>query len=316
VRTHRYVLLAVAAATLIPLSVGQARADDLRLPATYVVSDQPGVLPEGIGIAPDGTMYVTSTGSGDVYRGHIVEPKMTGFASGDAGRGFAVGVHPDPQGRVFVAGREALDVYAPDGELVAHRAADAGPVGDPFLNDLVITRNAVYVTDSTNAVVWRASLRDGRIGPLERWLDMRPVVPGMPAQYFFLNGIDATPDGGTLIVSSQGLEALIRVDVASRRVGLVDLGGHSFGPDGLVLRGTTVYAVLNYAAPHGQGVYVARLNDELVAGEVVARVIDARFDSPTTLALHLGRVYVVNSQFDLEPGTPPYTVTAIDDPLR
>jgi sugar lactone lactonase YvrE len=191
----------------------------------------------------------------------------------------------------------------------------AGPVGEPFLNDLVVTHDAVYVTDSTNAVVWRATLRGPGIGQLQRWLDVRPLVPGLPPQYFFLNGIDATPNGKTLIVSSQGLETVIRVDVATREARIVDLAGASFGPDGLVLRGTTIYAVLNYAAPAGQGVYVARLNDDLTAGTVVARVIGPSFDSPTTLALHDGRVYVVNSQLDHPPGTPPYTVVTVPDPL-
>lgn len=313
-RTHRFALLVAVAATIVPLTAGQAHADET---STYLVSDQPGVLPEGIDVRPDGTIYVTGNGTGDVYRGHVTSDRMARFASGaEAGRSSAAGVHTDRSGRVFVAGIAALDVYGSDGGLIAHRPASAGPVGEPFLNDLVITRDAVYVTDSTNPVIWRASLRDGEIGPLERWFDARPVVPGMPARYFFLNGIDATPDGDTLLVSSQGLEALIRVEVAGRDANLVDLGSHSFGPDGFVLRGNTVYAVLNYAAPHGQGVYVARLNAGLSAGQVVERVIDPGFDSPTTLALFDERVYVVNSQLDHAPGTPPYTVTAIDDPMR
>ncbi|WP_214408791.1 SMP-30/gluconolactonase/LRE family protein [Sphaerisporangium fuscum] len=314
--------LAATVTVVAALAVGQfgtaaVTYADSRLPSRYVVSEEPGVLPEGIGIAPDGTMYVTSTGTGDIYRGHVSQDRLRTFASGRAaGRGYAAGIHPDRRGRVFVATRAALDVHGRDGRLIAHRPATAGPVGDPFLNDLVITRDAVYVTDSTNAVVWRATLEGGRIGQLQRWLDVRPLVPQMPAQYFFLNGIDATPDGKTLIVSSQGLEALIRVDVATREARLVDLGGASFGPDGLVLRGTTVYAVLNYAAPAGQGVYVARLGDDLSAGEVVAKVIDPSFDSPTTLAVRNGRVYVVNGQLDHAPGTPPYTVVTVPDPLR
>jgi sugar lactone lactonase YvrE len=319
VRLRRLAAVVTAVAALAMAQFGSATAAyaDRRLPPTYVVSEDPGVLPEGIGIAPDGTMYVTSTGTGDVYRGHVTEHRLRRFASGtEAGRGFAAGVHPGPQGRVFVAGREALDVYSSGGRLIAHRPATAGPVGEPFLNDLVVTHDAVYVTDSTNAVVWRATLHGTGIGQLQRWLDARPLVPELPPQYFFLNGIDATPNGKTLIVSSQGLQAMIRVDVATRDARIVDLAGASFGPDGLVLRGTTIYAVLNYAAPAGQGVYVARLNDDLTAGTVVARVIDPSFDSPTTLALHDGRVYVVNSQLDHPPGTPPYTVVTVPDPLH
>ncbi len=325
---HLAVTVIIAAAVAVPVTPAAAAppgaspaatTDRPALPSTYVVSTDQGVLPEGIGIAPDGTMYVTGTGNGDVYRGHVTAASMRRFASGAVdGRGFAAGVHADARGRVFVAAKGTLDVYSATGRLIARRAASSGPVGDPFLNDLVITAEAVYVTDSTNAVVWRASLEDGRIGALERWLDVRPLVPGMPAQYWYLNGIDATPDGETLIVASQGLETLLRVDAATAQAEFVDLGdGVSFGPDGLVLRGSYVYGVENYAAPNGeQGVYVAQLDEAMTSGNMVAKVIDPSFDSPTTLALHDGRIYVVNSQFDHTPGTPPYTVSAVDDPLR
>ncbi|MFC7549622.1 SMP-30/gluconolactonase/LRE family protein [Plantactinospora sp. GCM10030261] len=317
---HRRRFIAASAVALsaaaAPLPLASAAHAGRRLPTRYVVSDKPGVLPEGIGITPDGTIYVTGSGNGDLYRGHVTRDRLHPFASGGSERPFAAGVHPDRRGWIFVAARATLDVHGRDGRLLARRTGSSGPVGETFLNDLVVTRDAVYVTDSTNAVLWRAALRGHRLGSLERWLDLRSLVPGMPAQYFFLNGIDATPDGRALIVASQGLESLIRVDVTTRTASLIDLGGTSFGPDGLVLRGNHVYAVLNYAAPDGQGVYVARLNDDLTTGKIIAGVVDPAFDSPTTLALHDRRVYVVNSQFDHAPGTPPYTVVTVPDPLR
>src|SRR6266540_995052 len=249
---HLAVTVIIAAAVAVPVAPAAAAppgaspaaiADRPALPSTYVVSTDQGVLPEGIGIAPDGTMYVTGTGNGDVYRGHVTAASMRRFASGAVdGRGFAAGVHADARGRVFVAAKGTLDVYSATGRLIARRAASSGPVGDPFHNDLVITAEAEFV----------------------------------------------------------------------------DLGdGVSFGPDGLVLRGSYVYGVENYAAPNGeQGVYVAQLDEAMTSGNMVAKVIDPSFDSPTTLALHDGRIYVVNSQFDHTPGTPPYTVSAVDDPLR
>ena len=286
-----------------------------RLPQHYVVSASPGVLPEGIGLGKHGRFYVTSSGTGAIYEGRLDRSRMRLFApAGSAGRTSALGVHTDGAGRVFVAGSTALDVYSPSGRLVAHRPAPAGAVGPASLNDLVITSEAVYVTDFANPVILRASLSGHRIGALQPWLDLSTVEPALPAPYWFLNGIVASADQQTLLVSSQGLGRLLHVDRPSRKAQAVDLGPGAFAADGLELRGRTLYAVLNYDTPAGQGVYVADLAGDLLSGRVVAAVTDrfAAFDSPTTLALDRhGRVLVVNSQLGHPPGTPPYTVTAV-----
>lgn len=286
-----------------------------RLPQRYVVSASPGVLPEGIGLGRHGHFYVTSSATGAIYQGRLDRARLRLFApAGSAGRTSALGVHTDGIGRVFVAGSTALDMYSPSGQLLAHRPAPAGVVGPASLNDLVITSDAVYVTDFANPVVLRAPLSRHRVGALQPWLDLRTVEPGLPAPYWFLNGIVAATDQRTLLVSSQGLGRLLHVDLPSRRVQVVDLGPGTFAADGMELHGRTLYAVLNYNPPAGQGVYVADLAPDLLSGRVVAAVTDrfAEFDSPTTLALDRhGRVLVVNSQLDHPPGTPPYTVTAV-----
>jgi hypothetical protein len=102
------------------------------------------------------------------------------------------------------------------------------------------------------------------------------------------------------------------VDTASREVAPVDLGDTTYGPDGMLLVDDTLYSVVNYGLP--SGVYVAQLNDDLTAGEVTHTVLDERFDTPTTLDRRQCRLYVVNSQLEREPGTPPYTVVAVPDP--
>jgi sugar lactone lactonase YvrE len=161
------------------------------------------VLPEGIGLGGHGNVYVTSSATGAVYQGSVRNPQMRLFAPpGDAGRQSALGVHTDKAGRVFVAGTAALDVYSPSGRLLAHRPAPAAPVGEPSLNDLVVTDDAVYVTDFANPIVFRAELHDDRVGPLLPRLDTRSVETRLPAQYWFLNGIVASADERTLLVSS------------------------------------------------------------------------------------------------------------------
>lgn len=308
------VRLGCVGATALLAVAGQAPGAPARdLPDTYVVSEEPGVLPEGIAVHRDGTVYVSSDGTGEIFRGHVRDPRLKTFpARGIGDRTSTLGVHTDARGRVYSVGGADLTVHDRHGRLVAERTAPDGPLGAPRLNDLVITKDAVYATDWANPVVYRAEIEHGRIGPLTAWLDIRPAWPQFPAQYWLLNGIVADRSGETLLVASNGTEAVWRVDTATGSVEQVDLGGASFGADGMVLHGTTLYAVLNYGAPHG--VYIAELDAELRSGTIAERITGDRFDLPTTLARHRCRLYVVNSQNDDPPGTPPFTVTALDDP--
>jgi sugar lactone lactonase YvrE len=92
------------------------------LPSTYVVSEEQGVLPEGIEVTPAGRIYVTSSGTGDVHVGSVGSATMRTFARGsEVGRSSALGVHADARGRVFVASPSGVDVYSSDGELLARR---------------------------------------------------------------------------------------------------------------------------------------------------------------------------------------------------
>ncbi|MFI6658917.1 hypothetical protein ACIBL8_25680 [Streptomyces sp. NPDC050523] len=307
-------LLCLGAVALLAVTGQTGPAGARELPDDYVVSRDPGILPEGVTVERDGTMYVSSDGTGRLFQGHVGEPQLRPFAArGIDGRAKTLGVHTDARGHVYSVGGANLTVHDRSGRLLASRSAEAGPLGAADLNDLVITKDAVYVTDWANPVVHRAELHGGRLGPLRPWLDIRSAFPQFPAQYWLLNGIVADRTGRTLLVASNGTEAVWRVDVGTRAVEQVRLGDQSFGADGMVLHGRTLYAVLNYGAP--EGVYVAELSEDLRSGTVRHRITGARFDVPTTLARYGCRLYVVNSQLDDPPGRPPYTVSAIPDPM-
>jgi len=301
-------------ASVLLAAAGQAAPAGARdLPEVYVVSRDAGILPEGLAVEPDGTMYVTSEGTGRLFKGRIGDAEMRPFAAeGIVDRPSALGVHTDARHRVFSVGGSILTVHDRRGRLVARRTAEAGPLGAANLNDLVITKDAVYVTDWANPVIHKADLRAGRLGPLRPWIDIRSAAPQFPAQYWLLNGITADRTGRTLLVASNGTEAVWRVNTGTKAVEEVQLGGNSFGADGMLLRGRHLYAVLNYGAP--AGVYIAELSSDLRSGRVEYQITGDRFDLPTTLARHGCRLYVVNSQLDEPPGHPPYTVSAISDP--
>lgn len=287
------------------------------LPTEYVVSTEAGVHPEGIAIHHDGTMYVSSVGTGRLYRGDVSEGAMAPFDAEEvAARGVSTGVHTSHDGRIWSVGGAELTVHDRDGGLVASRTAEGGPLSPSYLNDLVLTPTAVYATDWFNPVIYRAEIRGTQVGELEPWLDIRSAAPGFPAQYWYLNGIVADPSGETLLVAANGPEATWRVDTRTRSVEQVDLGGQSFGPDGMVVNGDTLYAVLNYGAP--TGIYIVDLAPDWRSGtirQVVREDANGKpFDVPTTLAVFRCRMYVVNSQLNEADAQPPFTVSAIPDP--
>jgi sugar lactone lactonase YvrE len=303
--------LTVAAAVFAgPLASAPAFAGDL--PRTYVIAAEADVFPEGIAVTGDGTIYVTSSGTGAVYRGNFRDPRLNAFlpAGGD-GRTAAAGVRVDAYGRLFVAGWSTgtLFVYSPGGHLLAAR-----PAPDPaaLLNDLAITGDAVYVTDSATGTLWRAALRGATVGPLTAW-----VPPArFPAPPQFLNGIVAGRDGRVALVSDQGTEQLLRVDLATRTVTTVATTGATLAGDGLLLEGDRLSAVVNFPNPRGSGylfaVRQAILGPDLRTAAVVAEspaVSEAQ--TPTTVARDRGRLLWVNSQLAAPAPAPPYTVTQV-----
>jgi hypothetical protein len=87
----------------------------------------------------------------------------------------------------------------------------------------------------------------------------------------------------------------------------------------MLLEGRNLYGVVWDRQPDGTfttDVRAVRLTRDLGSGRVVARVADPRLVDPTTLARDGDRLLVVNSQLQRAPGTPPFTVSAIPDPLR
>lgn len=306
--------LAATTAALALLAVpGPVLAADAR-PDTYLVSRDPVVRPEGIAVTPDGTVYVTSVTTGAVYRGNTGQPGLRPFLPpGGDGRTSAAGVHADHRGRLFVAGWDTgtLFVHAPDGRLLARRTAPGAA-----LNDLALTRDAVYVTDSATGTLWRAPLDGAAVGGLVPWLAATdfPTAPG------FLNGIVVTACGRLALVADQGTgepgtERLWRVDLAARTVTEVAVTGGQLGADGLLLEEDRLYGVVN--APDGRGGWRFTVDLALLAADRRSARLIGRSDpaglaeSPTTLARDGDRLLWVNSQLNAAAPAPPFTVTRV-----
>jgi len=302
------ILVAVLSAAI---AVGAAAAAPRT--QTYVLQGA-AVFPEGIAFdEKTGFFYVSSTSDGSILRGHVKDTTATTFVAPTGVPFSSIGLKVE-NGRIYVAGGFTGTVRVYDQATGALRSTFTSGAGG-FLNDLAVAKNGdVFVTDSTRPILWRIPAGSTG-GALEPWLSF----VGTPFQYRFgpnefnANGIAATPDGKYLIVAQANAGKLFLIEIATKRVTEIDLGGQTLpGADGIVLRGRSLYVVSN------GGIAEVRLSGQLTSGTVVSRTTDPSFNSPTTNAIARGRMLVVNSQFGAlfsgQPPTLPFTVSSIKIP--
>jgi hypothetical protein len=263
------------------------------LPARIDLPD--GWAPEGITAGRDSTVYVGSLATGAVWRGDV--RTGTGSVLVPGGSPPAVGVEFDRGShRIWVAGGPTGMVRAYDaGSGALLQTYQFSPAG--FLNDLVVTRNAVYATDSM--VQQLAVIPLGRGGALPRSsaafaLPLSGAIQFVPGQ-FNANGIVASGRWLLLVQSNTG--QLFRVDPRTGIADRVDLGGASvtFG-DGLELHGKILYVVRNQL----EQVTVFRVHGSLGSARLLGSLTSPDLDVPTTAAFAVDHLWAVNARF----GTP------------
>ncbi len=275
------------------------------------------VFPEGIACDhASGDLYVGSTQDGSIFRANIDEPgEFEVFAGpGADGRDTVTGMKVDEQGRLFVAGRDTGRAFVYDtqtGDLL--RSYDTAQAGeDALLNDITLTADAAYVTDSFRPVLYRIPRTDADVGDIEAWLDLDELVPY--ADRFNLNGITSTDDGRYLITVHADRGELYRIDTTTRQVQLIDVGDADLGSgDGLLLDGSSLFVVVTSPEPR---VLRLELAADALSAEVVDEIEDPSLDYPTTLAqCGTDRIQVVNSQLNQAGGGEldlPFTVSDIE----
>lgn len=263
--------------------------------------------PEGV-VASGTTIYAGSLAGGGIYRADVRTGEGAVLVEGAAGR-VAVGLELDAGGRrLFVAGGPTgtASVYdTSTGGLLAEYTLATAPT---FVNDVAVSRDAAWFTDSQRAVLHRVPLGAGG-APGEAAEVVTVPLSGDWAQVpgFNANGIDVTPDGRTLLVVHSSLGRLYRVDAATGAATEVDLGGASLtAGDGLLLRGSTLFVVRNRL----NEIVEIRLAPDLASGRVVATLTDPDFEVPTTVTFAAGSLYAVNARFGL-PVTPDTTFDVV-----
>jgi sugar lactone lactonase YvrE len=257
--------------------------------------------PEGIATGRGTTFYAGSlSGKGIVrgdYRTGALEPLV-------AEGGPFVGMKVDALNQLWVAGGFAGTGHVFDAETGDElHVFQLAPVGEStFVNDVVVTDEAAWFTDSFRGVIYRADLADGSVSEV----DLTALAPAEP-NVFRLNGIDATPNGETLIAVNSTAGELYRIDATSLDVSTIDLGGESVHGDGILLHGRTLYVVRDQ-----DHVAVIQLAPDLASGTVVDE-LTGDLDVPTTVARFGSALYVVNARFGTTDEPPvEYWITRLD----
>jgi sugar lactone lactonase YvrE len=259
-----------------------------------------GYQPEGIAVGRGPTFFVGSIPTGSIYKGSLRTGQGEILVPPQEGRA-AIGLDFDQRsGYLFVAGGPTGQAYVYDSETGASLAVYTFTAPEnTFINDVIVTREAAYFTNSFQPYLYRVPL--GPAGSLQEEAGFQAIELGgdfTQVTGFNANGIAATPNGRWLIIVNSTLGSLYRVDPNSGFATQIDLSGDSvpFG-DGLLLEGRTLYVVQNQL----NQIAVVKLSPDFSSGEVVATITDEDFRVPTTVASFGRYLYAVNARFGTAP---------------
>jgi hypothetical protein len=274
-------------------------------------ADLPTRIDLPVGFQPEGIesfgpwLFAGGLTDGAIWRGSAVTGEGREIVEGEVGRA-ATGLHLDRWSRLWVAG-------GPTGTIRVYNALTADLLqtytftGTGFLNDLDISRGAVYATDSANAQL--AVIPLGRFGrlPDPSVAHLMPLTGDFQMQPGFnANGIAAR--GGWLIMVQSNTGFLFRVNPRTGETHKVDTGGYLVtNGDGLELRGRTLYVVRNF----DNLVAALRLSRDLRHAELLGEITapPGALSVPTTATATLRGLYVVNARFGIT--TDEYWITRL-----
>jgi len=299
----RHVVTTVALATVLAAGT-MSGAAAAAFPDTLPLPD--GWLPEGIATGTGTTIYSGSRADGSIWKGDLRTGEGEILVDTD-GR-VAVGLKVD-RGLLFVAGGPTGDAYVYDAGTGEEVAVLDLTDGSAFVNDVIVTRDAAWFTDSLSAVLYRVALGPGgtptgEVEPVPLSGDWQQVVG------FNANGVAATPDGRTLLVVNSTTGILYNIDPGTGDAVAVDTGDAALtSGDGILLHGRTLRVVRNSL----NEVVELQLSPDLLSATLIDTLTDPDFDVPTTIALHGSRLYVVNARFSTPP-TPAteYNIVLVD----
>jgi sugar lactone lactonase YvrE len=322
-RNHRlvstFVLFAIIASLTLGIQSIRTVYAGSHEPFPPVIDLPSGFFPEGIAIGKGSSFYVGSLADGSIYKGDLRTGEGA-VLTAPSGGFTTVGIEVDSKERIWVAGGPSGTGRVYDGitgELLASYTFT-----DPFmsfLNDVVVTNDAAYFTDSGTAndpdpAMFRFAgeprlfvvpLGEGMALPDQSGVSTLPTdLPDI--DFPNLNGIETTPGEGKLVVGHTSAQALFTVDPATGHGEMIDIGVPLLGNDGLIRRGTTIYVVENAA----RRITAVKIAPDGSSGNVINEYLDVGVDTPTTAGLFGNALYVTDARFNTM--TDPYNVFRID----
>jgi sugar lactone lactonase YvrE len=286
----------------------------LAAPAAAAPAAEVIVLPgassaEGIAAGRGATFYAGDLFAGDIFRGNLQRGTAELFIDAPTGR-MAVGMAADlPHQLLFVAGGFTGQAYVYD--LRSGATVASYQLGDPatsIINDVAVTRRGAWFTDSLQAKLYFVPVSPtGVPAPTFRTLGLSgPAADTSGA--FNLNGIQATPNGKTLIVAHSTTGQLYTVNPTTGASATI-AGVSVPNVDGIVLDGRRLWAVQNT-----NQVTRIRMAPDLSSGMVEEVITSDLFQTPTTAARFGSRLAVVNAKFDtgIPPTADQYEVILVD----
>jgi hypothetical protein len=268
--------------------------------------------PTAYNSSPDGSIYKVDLQSG---QGEVLVEVQDPFDC------FKLGMRVDDRTNyLFVAGCVYGNAFVYDADtgalIMEYQLNTSGEFG--VVNDLTITKDAVYFTDSFRPVLYRLPLsKDGGI-PLNAGAATEIPLPDefINSDPFCCtgNGIVSAPNGKTLIVGHSNLARLYRVDTASGDVEEIAIDGPLTGfLDGIAMQGDMLYIMTPYDFPGPpvsiDRIQVVELDKGHLSGTLVETITDpANLDGVASGAIFGGSLYVNNARYAVEfpplPDTP------------
>jgi hypothetical protein len=294
------VVLSILSALLLVPTLSAFAAADAVFPD--LIGLPTGHRPEGIAVGRGSSFYAGSLANGSVYGGDLRTGEGEIVVPPQENR-IAVGLSVDVRTNyLFAAGGPGGAGYVYDAGTGAEVAAFQFTAPGSFVNDVVVTRDAAYFTDSFLPFLYRVALGPG--GAVSNLSEVKTIPLGgdfVSVPGFNTNGIDATPDGKWLVIVNSGGQTLYRVDPMTGEATKIDLDLSEFpNGDGILLDGKTLYVVQNRL----NQIAVIQLDPGLNHGTVVSTITNVSFDVPTTIAEFGSHLYAVNARFGSpDPGT-------------